>query len=77
MPQRVQPTRVKKTRLEVASGQALRQVGSQSWTPTSELSCEPQLSTATTDKGQLSGFWTSTKQTRVQSKPIPGGTCQG
>lgn len=68
MPQRVQPTRVKKTRLQVASGQALRQVGSQSWT---------QLSTATTDKGQLSGFWTSTKQTRVQSKPIPGGTCQG
>lgn len=79
MPQRVQPTRVKKTRLQVASGQALRQVGSQSWTPAGELGCEPkpQLSTATTDKGQLSRFWTSTKQTRVQSKPIPEGTCQG
>lgn len=52
MPQRVQPTRVKKTRLQVASGLALRQVGSRRRTPAGELGCEPkpQLSMATADR---------------------------
>lgn len=45
MPQRVQPTRVKKARLQVASGQALRQVGSRRRTPAGELGCEPKPQT--------------------------------